>query len=224
MCGGCRCNLTAKITTGAGAVSFVIGIIVAVIAATSTSTTVTDDGLPPDVVIIDGLKTFTLSRNDGILQEIQFLTTQGTSCQDHLSSLTILHIETWTYESLSYTCGSTTKTHDGLTLRPLGEFWPLQDWGTYSVTSDYLTWVSAIDQVVSTGSDAPLSTAMLGVAIGLFVVGSIFFGVAGWCSCRAAAAAPPIVVFGTPQSPQAPVVVMAKVVGQGTNETNENMA
>ena len=256
-------NLSAKVTLVIGAVVIFIGTSIVVIGQIATGNWGGFSDVFTNGIMVDGLESFTLSPNvvnhsgtiDGMrtFWNMKFLTSDGTArtCTAHLDSLNITHLETGSRDFLTSTCselgGPTSITYSGAyTLYQLGDFRPYHDWGTYSVTSDYPTWVY---------DDTYMSEAAVGVVLVGGIVGSIAFCLCcigcvlccvSWCCCclsfqgaqpavvngalppmvaaEVAPQGPPHLPYQSHQGPEPVVVVMAQVVGQEEGHRNEQIA
>ncbi|CAE7266445.1 unnamed protein product [Symbiodinium sp. CCMP2592] len=231
-----RLNGPAKATIVAALVISLIGSIllaIVLVAQNRDSADSTDTNV--DAFIVNGLRDFTLSSSSGSFWNMRFYTSENvTSCQAHVDSLNITHVETGSRESLrnSWCPNETLSDWFALYMETyiIGDFRPDEDWGTYTVTSGYPTWVEDLAIVYEAQKSAnELSPAfrVVGiVGVVMILLGTALCLVVGSCrglSVRrdisqfgpdhpvAAGASPPAYTGGV----QVPVVVMAQVVGQG---------
>ncbi|CAE7338360.1 Dhcr24 [Symbiodinium sp. CCMP2592] len=252
-------NLSAKVTLVIGAAALFLGTSVLVIGQMVIGNSAGSNDVLTNGIMVDGLRSFTLSPNVVNLSDtrtfwnMKFLMSDGTygaasNCRAHLDSLNITHLETGSRDFLTSTCSGvagfrpTLITYSGAyALYQLGDFRPYHDWGTYSVTSDFDTWV--YDDTYM--SDAEVGVVLVGGIVGsigtcLCCIGCVLCCVSWCCCCLSAQSAQPAVVNGAlppmvaaEVAPQAPpsyqgrepvVVVMAQVVGQEGGNRNEQMA
>eukprot|EP00439_Symbiodinium_sp_Y106_P077534 s533_g16.t1 len=232
-----RLNGPARATVVAALVISLIGSIllaIVIVAQSGDSADSTEKNV--DAFIVDGLRDFTLSSSSGSFWSMRFYTSENvTNCQAHLDSLTITHVETGSSESLRNSQCPNETFSDWYALYVetyiIGDFRPEEDWGTYTVTSGYPTWVEdrAIFYEAQTSANelSPAFRVVSIVGVVMILLGTVLCLVVG--SCRslcvrrdvsqfgtddlvAAGASPPACTGGV----QVPVVVvMAQVVGQG---------
>lgn len=230
-------SMPAKATVMTGMVVGLIGsILLAIVAVAQGPDSDDSTDMNVDAFIIKGLRDFTLSSSGSFI----FHTSENvTNCQAHVNSLNITHVETGSRESLrnSHCPNETFSDFYALYMEtyPIGDLRPDYDWGTYTVASDYATWVEDLaiyyeareaQQATKELSPALRVVAIVGVV--MVLLGTLLCAVAG-CFPRnsgvsqfgihdpvAAGASPPAYTGGV----QVPVVVMAQVVGQGEESQN----